>query len=63
MTQQITVFGYGAVGKPIVDQLVARGDRVRVATRRQPASLAAEIEHMPCDVLDAGDVLAALDGL
>jgi len=62
MTQQITVFGYGAVGKPIVDQLVARGDRVRVATRRQPANLAAEIEHMPCDVLDAGDVLAALDG-
>jgi nucleoside-diphosphate-sugar epimerase len=62
MTQQITVFGYGAVGQPIVDQLVARGDRVRVATRRRPANLPADIEHMPCDVLDPGDVRAALDG-
>jgi nucleoside-diphosphate-sugar epimerase len=62
MTQQITVFGYGAVGQPIVDQLVARGDRVRVATRRRPATLPAGIEHMPCDVLDAEDVRAALDG-
>jgi nucleoside-diphosphate-sugar epimerase len=62
MNQQITVFGYGAVGQPIVDQLVARGDRVRVATRRRPANLPAGVQHMTCDVLDAGDVRAALDG-
>jgi nucleoside-diphosphate-sugar epimerase len=62
MTQQITVFGYGAVGQPIVDQLVARGDRVRVATRRRPANLSAGVEHMPCDVLVAGDIRAALEG-
>lgn len=62
MTQRITVFGYGAVGKPIVDQLVAQGDRVRVATRRRPTNLPAEVEHMPCDVLNAGDVCAALEG-
>jgi nucleoside-diphosphate-sugar epimerase len=62
MTQQITVFGYGAVGQPIVDQLVARGDRVRVATRHRPANLPADVEHMPCDVLVAGDVRAALEG-
>ena len=38
MTQQITVFGYGAVGRPIVDRLIARGERVRVATRRRPGT-------------------------
>jgi len=62
MTQQITVFGYGAVGQPIVDQLVARGDRVRVATRRRPANLSAGVEHIICDVLNTGDVRAALVG-
>jgi len=62
MTQQITVFGYGAVGQPIVDQLVARGDRVRVATRNRPANLPVEVEHVHCDVLDANDVRAALQG-
>lgn len=62
MTQQITVFGYGAVGQPIVEQLVARGDRVRVATRRRPANLPADVEHMTCDVLDADNVRAALEG-
>jgi nucleoside-diphosphate-sugar epimerase len=62
MTQHITVFGFGAVGQPIVEQLVARGDRVRVATRRRPANLPANVEHIICDVLDAGDVRAALDG-
>lgn len=62
MTQRITVFGYGAVGRPIVDLLIARGDRVRVATRRRPEDLPADIAHMPCDVLDPGDVRAALDG-
>ncbi|MES3152002.1 NAD-dependent epimerase/dehydratase family protein [Sphingomonas faeni] len=70
MTQQttrqipplITVFGYGAVGKPIVALLVARGDRVRVATRTKPPTLPASVEHVRCDVLDAGDVRAALDG-
>lgn len=62
MTQQITVFGYGAVGQPIVDLLVARGDRVRVATRRRPTNLPTNVEHVHCDVLDAGDVRAALNG-
>jgi nucleoside-diphosphate-sugar epimerase len=62
MTQQITVFGYGVVGRAIVDELVARGDRVRVATRRLPADLPAGVEHMACDVLNAAEVLAALQG-
>ncbi len=60
--QQITVFGYGAVGRPIVEQLTARGDRVRIATRTRPSALPPNVEHLVCDVLDAGDVRRALAG-
>lgn len=62
MTQQITVFGFGAVGRPIVEILAARGERVRVATRNLPADLPNGVEHMACDVLDAADVQRALAG-
>lgn len=62
MMQQITVFGYGAVGRPIVEQLTARGDRVRIATRTRPSALPPNVEHIVCDVLDAGDVRRALAG-
>ena len=62
MTQQVTIFGYGAVGRPIAAQLVAEGYGVRVATRHRPEDLPANVEHMPCDVLDPGDVARALEG-
>src|SRR4051812_4237387 len=62
MTQQITIFGYGATGRPIAEQLTARGDRVRIATRNRPADLPAGVEHIVCDVLDASDVRRALAG-
>nr|WP_295662634.1 NAD-dependent epimerase/dehydratase family protein [Polymorphobacter sp.] len=62
MAQQITIFGYGATGRPIAEQLAARGDSVRIATRNRPADLPAGVEHMVCDVLDAADVLRALAG-
>ncbi|UAJ11768.1 NAD-dependent epimerase/dehydratase family protein [Glacieibacterium megasporae] len=62
MTQQITIFGYGATGRPIAELLAARGDAVRVATRNRPANLPAGVEHMVCDVLDRADVLRALAG-
>jgi nucleoside-diphosphate-sugar epimerase len=62
MSQQITVFGFGAVGRPIVDLLVARGDRVRVATRHRPANLPAGVDHVTSDVLDAESVHVALRG-
>ena len=62
MTQQITIFGYGAVGRPIAELLAARGDRVRVATRNRPVDLPANVEHLCCDLLDPGDVRRALDG-
>lgn len=60
MTQQITVFGYGATGCPIAKRLVARGDRVRIATRNRPRNLPANVEHMVCNVLDPTDVMRAL---
>jgi nucleoside-diphosphate-sugar epimerase len=62
MTGLIVVFGYGAVGGPIVRLLAARGARLRVATRRRPDDLPAGVEHMPCDVLQAGEVARALEG-
>lgn len=62
MTEMIVVFGYGAVGRPIVDMLTARGERVRVAMRNRPEGLPAGAEHVRCDVLKAGDVALALDG-
>ncbi len=62
MKQQITVFGVGVVGRPIVEILAARGDRVRVATRNLPADLPNGVEHMECDVLNAGDVRRVLAG-
>ncbi|MGI4877887.1 MAG: NAD-dependent epimerase/dehydratase family protein [Janthinobacterium lividum] len=62
MTQQITIFGYGATGRPIAERLAARGDSVRVATRNRPADLPAGVEHMVCDVLEAADVRRALAG-
>lgn len=62
MSQQITIFGYGTVGRPIVELLASRGDHVRVATRHRPADLPPGVEHLRCDVLDATDVVRALDG-
>jgi nucleoside-diphosphate-sugar epimerase len=62
VVQRITVFVYGVVGQAIVDRLAARGDRVQVATRRRPVDLPAEVTHRPCDVLDADEVCAALEG-
>lgn len=62
MAQQITIFGYGATGRPIASLLDARGDRVRIASRTRPADLPPHIEHVACDVLNADDVLRALAG-
>lgn len=62
MTQQITIFGYGATGRSIAERLAARGDRVRIATRTRPADLPAGVEHQVCDVLDLAEVRRALDG-
>jgi len=60
MPQRITVFGYGAVGRPIVERLVERGDTVLVATRHRPSNLPGGAEHLVCDVLNMADVARAL---
>lgn len=62
MMQQITVFGYGPVGRLVVQALAARGDRVRVAQRSRPRNMPAGTDHVPCDILDPADVARALDG-
>lgn len=56
------VFGCGAVGRPIIELLASRGDRVRVAQRSRPEGLPASVEHVPCDVLDADAVARPVAG-
>ena len=56
------VFGSGAVGRPIIEMLACRGDRVRVAQRSQPEGLPAGVEQVKCDVLDGDAVARAIEG-
>jgi nucleoside-diphosphate-sugar epimerase len=62
MTQLITIFGYGPTGEATADLLRARGTPVRVVQRRRPANLPAGVEFMACDVLDADQVMRAMQG-
>lgn len=61
-TGLVTVFGYGPTGVATVARLIARGQKVRVAQRSRPEHLPPHVEFMACDVLKAGDVLAAMQG-
>src|SRR6201989_1939490 len=61
-TGLVTVFGYGPTGEATVDRLIGRGQKVRVVQRRRPANLPPGVEFMPCDVLYADQVLAAMTG-
>lgn len=56
------VFGSGQVGRPIIEMLAGRGDRVRVAQRSRPEGLPAGVEHVACDVLDGDAVARAVEG-
>lgn len=56
------IFGSGAVGRPIIEMLAARGDRVRVAQRGTPMGLPAGVEQVACDVLDVDAVARAVEG-
>lgn len=58
----ITIFGYGPTGAATADRLRARGAQIRVVQRKRPADLPAGVEFMPCDVLDAAQVLRAMTG-
>jgi nucleoside-diphosphate-sugar epimerase len=58
----VTIFGYGPTGEATADRLRARGTPIRVVQRRRPANLPTGIEFMPCDALDAAQVLRAMTG-
>ncbi|MGN6107541.1 MAG: NAD-dependent epimerase/dehydratase family protein [Kofleriaceae bacterium] len=65
--------GAGFIGSHVADELIARGDSVRVLDallpqvhgneRRRPAHLAADVELMQGDVRDPAAVRRALDGI
>lgn len=56
------VMGLGPVGRAVMEALVARGDRVRVAQRSQPKELPPGVGFTPCDVLDGEAVRRAMEG-
>ncbi len=56
------VLGFGVVGRPTTQALLARGGTVRVAQRSRPANLPARADFRACDVLDAASVRQAIDG-
>jgi nucleoside-diphosphate-sugar epimerase len=58
----VTIFGYGPTGIAAAERLIVRGTPVRIVQRKRPANLPAGAEFMPCDVLDAQQVLRAMTG-
>jgi nucleoside-diphosphate-sugar epimerase len=62
MSKLVVVFGYGAVGRASVVQLLQAGRSVRVAQRTRPTELPAGASFQACDVLDADAVMAAASG-
>ncbi len=59
---QVTVIGYGAVGRETGQLLLARGEKARVAQRKRPGKLPDAAEFIATDVLDAGSVRRACTG-
>ncbi len=62
MAANVTVVGYGAVGRETVKLLLDHGDKVRVAQRSQPGRLFVEAEFVAADVLDPEGALNACAG-
>jgi nucleoside-diphosphate-sugar epimerase len=62
MTDTIVVIGYGAVGRPVVETLLQRGDAVRIAQRSPLSHLPEGATYVSCDVLDAASVRNAVQG-
>jgi nucleoside-diphosphate-sugar epimerase len=60
MSDEIVVFGYGAVGRLATDLLTRKGLTVRVAQRREPATLPTGATFTRCDILDASSVTSAV---
>jgi nucleoside-diphosphate-sugar epimerase len=62
MTNRVLVIGYGPVGAATVARLKARGQEVRVAQRKRPAGLPADVPFAACDVTDRASLQAAAQG-
>ena len=62
MAENVTVVGYGAVGRETVKLLADRGDKVRVAQRSRPRGLRPEAEFVPVDVLNPESLVNASAG-
>ncbi len=56
------VVGLGPVGMAVVDELIARGMRVRAVARRRPSDLPAAVEWIEADITDPVDASRALAG-
>ena len=59
---QVTIVGYGAVGRETAKLLLERGDTVRVAQRKRPGTLPEAAEFVATDVLDRNSVQRACAG-
>jgi nucleoside-diphosphate-sugar epimerase len=62
MTDRITIFGYGPVGRATAARLIAEGRDVAVAQRRAPPDLPKGAAFEPADALDRDAVVKAIRG-
>ncbi len=62
MAMNVTVVGYGAVGRETVKLLAGREGRLRVGQRSHPRRLPLEAEFVETDVLDPESAKRAADG-
>jgi nucleoside-diphosphate-sugar epimerase len=62
VTKQITVAGYGAVGRSLAQRLSARGDSVLIVQRHAPRALPPNCTFQRADLENAGETADALTG-
>ncbi len=62
MTDRITIFGYGPVGRATAARLVAEGREVIVAQRNAPPNPQKGVTFAPADALDRDAVIKAVRG-
>jgi nucleoside-diphosphate-sugar epimerase len=62
MTERITIFGYGPVGRATTARLLAEGREVIVAQRSAPSDLPKGAKFAPTDALDRDAVAKAVRG-
>src|ERR1700760_1136044 len=62
MTDRITIFGYGPVGRATAARLIAEGREVIVAQRKEPVDLPKGATFAPADALDREAVVKAVRG-